>query len=104
MADITVRIDGDISELSDDELLDLIDRDPQIVAAKQELAQQAVDYAQSIAPVDEGDYKRSIRVKTKGHEVSMVTADYKAHWIEYGTEDTPEFAVFAKTETYINGR
>jgi len=104
MAGITVRIDADISELSDTELIALLDQQPEIIAAKKQLAQEAVDYAQSIAPVDTGDYRDSIHVSVKGTKVAMVSADHKAHWIEYGTEHMPEHAVFARTEKEINGR
>lgn len=101
---ITVHIDADITEMSDGELIALLKQQPEVIEAEKQLAQEAVDFAQSIAPVETGAYRDSIHVSVNGTKVAMVSADPKAHWIEYGTERMQESAVFARTEEEINGR
>lgn len=120
MADIGVDIalDVDISGMDDKELIAVLIKQPEIVAAKRQLAQEAVTYAKSIAPVaDEahttkggyvdkpGSYRDSIHVEVAATGgVMVVASDFKAHWIEYGTETMPEQAVMRRTEEEINGR
>lgn len=84
------------------DMIEQIDTDPQIIAAKRALATEAAAYAQSIAPQDSGDYKDSIGVYEEGTTVGVIFADPAAAAIEYGTEDTPEFAVRARTEEHFN--
>lgn len=45
----------------------------------------------SLAPVDEGDLKDSIRKEQGTHELSrnVLTDDYKARWVEFGTVNQP---------------
>lgn len=94
--------DVDLDKISPEELQKLIDDDPRVIAAKRQLAQQAADYWQSISPVDEGDYRDSIKVHQDGTDVWITASDFKAHWIEYGTVDTPEFAPRQRTEDHFN--
>lgn len=78
---------------------------PEVLAGKIELANEVVDYARSISPEDEGDYKRGIRVRRRGRTgVSVEWTDEKSDLIEYGTVDTPEFAVKARTEAHFNNQ
>lgn len=100
------EIAGEITlHVHDDEPLDQIRRELRAVA------EDAAEYARSIAPVDEGDYKKSIHTEdlddVNGLPARRVIADdYKAIWIEYGTKEpgpTPEFAVFAKTADHFGG-
>lgn len=59
-----------------------------------------------------GDYKASIHVddRTKKNKdgfttYTVISRDYKAHWLEYGTggsSPTPEFAFARKTEDAMN--
>lgn len=72
--------------------------DPDIVAGKMELAQDAVDYAQSIAPVDDGDYRDGIVARRVGRSgVGIYFTAEHSSYVENGTIDTPEFAVLRRT-------
>lgn len=117
MADVSVNIDADISTMSEKELIKLVNEQPEVLEAKKALASEGAEYARSIAPVADADhtlksgyvdkagaYRDSIYVSVKGTWVAIVATDYKAHWIEYGTETMPERAVFKRTEKYLNGR
>ena len=75
----------------------------EVIAAEIDLAERAADYAKSIAPEESGDYIDAIHVVHDGDTVAVVFGDPAAHIIEYGSEDTPEFAVRARTEAYFNG-
>lgn len=94
-----------MADLSDfipaDEIAEAI-KGNQVHQAKLELAQRGVDYAKSIAPVDTGKYRDLIEVEDDDDEVYVAFNDEISAIIEYGTEDTPEFAVLARTEAYIN--
>ena len=81
-----------------------IERSPEVLQGKLELAADVVEYAQSIAPVDQGDYKKGIKVRRRGKTgVSVEFTDWKSDLIEYGTADTPEFAVRARTAKHFGG-
>lgn len=72
-------------------------------------AKEAADYARSIAPVDEGDYRDSIHVEDLPDRRGMpgkrvVADDFKAHLIEYGSKHNPEFAVFARTADHVSDK
>jgi len=75
----------------------------EVVAAEIDVAERAADYAKSIAPEESGDYINAIHVVHNGDTVAVVFGDPAAHIIEYGSVDTPEFAVRARTEAYFNG-
>ena len=89
--------------ISEDEIAEYFEESAEVLQYKMELANQAVEYARSIAPVDTGAYRDSIKVQRRGDRVRVVWKDYKSHWIEYGTEDTPPFAVRAKTIEHFGG-
>lgn len=77
--------------------------DDDVVAYKLAVAKQAVDYAKSIAPVDDGDYRDGIRIGRKGTKGVLIEfADYKSHWVEYGSVHNEEHAVRARTENQFN--
>ncbi len=79
--------------------------DEDILAGKMALAQEVVDYAQSIAPVDSGDYKAGIRVRRYGKSgVGIEFSDDASSFVEYGTEDTPEFAVMRRSIEHFQNR
>lgn len=79
-----------------------LESSPEVLAGKLELAGEVVDYAQSIAPVDTGAYRNGIRARRYGKTgVGIEFSDEKSDLIEYGTEDTPEFAVRQRTEDYF---
>lgn len=80
------------------------DRSGGLTDAKIAIAQEGVDIARALAPVDEGDYRNGIRVGRRGASgVGVEFTDWKSRLIEYGTEDTPEHAVAAKTVERLNG-
>lgn len=56
------------------------------------------------SPEDDGDYKRSVEVKYRadGGRGAVGTSIGYAHMIEYGTNDTPEFAPRAKAAASFN--
>lgn len=65
-------------------------------------------YAESISPVESGEYKRSFRMTRKRGKDDMPARrlrniDGKANMIEDGTVDTPEFAVLARTAAHFGG-
>lgn len=77
--------------------------DDEVVAYKLAVAKEAVDYAKSIAPVDDGEYRDGIRIGRKGTKGVLVEfSDYKSHWVEYGSAHNEEHAVRARTENQFN--
>lgn len=92
------------------ELEDFIDADEieaaltgeEVYQGKLDLARQGVAYAKSIAPEDTGQYKDLIDIEDDGTEVYVAAYDPISNIIEYGSEDTPEFAVLTRTEEYMN--
>ena len=96
--------DYDIEQLSPAELKKLVDADQRVIDAKRQVAEQAAGYMKGIVPphIDSGAYNASIGVDVKGTHVRVTASDYKAHWLEYGTEDTPEFAPRQKTQDHFN--
>lgn len=100
------EIAGEIMlHVGDHESLDQIRRENRAVA------EEGAAFARSIAPVNEGDYKKSIHTEdlddVNGLPARRIIAtDHKAIWIEYGTGQpapTPEFAVFAKMADHFDG-
>lgn len=70
----------------------------EVLDAKIDLANEAADYWRSISPEETGDYVDSIEVQVDDDNVRISATDESAPFIEFGTEDTPEFAPRAKTE------
>jgi hypothetical protein len=76
-----------------------------------DLANEVRDYWQSIAPVgkkadgDEnpGQYRDSIHVERHGEGFHVLTEDFKAYWIEFGTSHMPEYAPAQKTAEQFGG-
>ena len=98
MAKLTDFIDPDV-------IAEYLETSEDILAGKMALAQEVVDYAQSIAPVDSGDYKAGIRVRRYGKSgVGIEFSDDASAFVEYGTEDTPEFAVMRKSIEHFQNR
>lgn len=98
-----------MAKLSDfigqDEIDEHLESSPDVLAGKLELAEEVVDYARSISPEDEGDYKDGIKVRRHGRSgVGVHWTDPKSGLIEYGTEDTPEFAVRRRTIEHFRNR
>lgn len=79
-------------------------RSAEVTRAKLELADAVVEYARSISPEDTGKYKRDTKVRRRGKNgVSVEWADPVSNIIEYGSDDTPEFAVRAKAVEHFAG-
>ncbi|MHA7703399.1 hypothetical protein ACX9NE_26780 [Mycobacterium sp. ML4] len=75
---------------------------PEVLAGKLELANEVVDYARSIAPEDEGDYKRGIRARRRGRTgVSVEFSDPKSNLIEDGSIHNEPFHIKARTEAHF---
>ena len=89
----------------------------------EEFADEVRDHWRSISPVDTGEYAASVHVEKRKDRDGLPhywvgTRDWKAHFIEYGTEadssdskspfgpntPTPEFAPAAKTEAHFKLR
>lgn len=76
-----------------------------------DLANEVRDYWRSIAPVgraedgDEnpGQYRDSIRVERHGEGFHVLSDDFKAYWIEFGTSHMPEYAPAQKTAEQFGG-
>lgn len=92
----------DIESMSPEEIAAAIDSLPEVVEAKIAVAEQGADYAKSISPEETGTYRDNINVHQNGAAVWVGFDDEKANLIEYGTEDTPEYAIRAKTEERFN--
>lgn len=73
-----------------------------------ELAGQMRDYAVSISPEDTGEYKDSFAItKTTQDGLparTLSNTDEIANIIEYGSEDTEEYAVLRRTEEHFRGQ
>lgn len=82
---------------------DALENDDEVIAYKVAVARQGVQYARSIAPVDDGDYRDGIRVGRVGNSgVAIEFSDYKSHWVEFGTEDQEPNPMRAKTENHLS--
>lgn len=95
-------MDLDFDDLLERGIDALLGDDPELVAAELALAQEAAEYAQSIAPEDTGAYRDSIVVEQSGDTVYVAFNDPAAHIIEWGSEDTPEYGIRARTEEHFN--
>jgi hypothetical protein len=69
-----------------------IDRQVEYRTGKVRVAEEVKKTAQTIAPKRTGAYIRGLKVKVVGPAVYVTATDFKGHWIEWGTEDTPTFA------------
>jgi hypothetical protein len=86
------------------EIDDYLESSPDILAGRLDLANEVVEYARSISPVDSGDYQSGIKVRRHGRSgVGIHFTDPKSSLIEFGTEDTPEFAVRRRTIEHFQG-
>jgi hypothetical protein len=96
--------------IEDKDINDCLAEDPEVIAAKIELAELATEYWKSIVPVDDSRYpprppgtdREDISVFHRGHTVAVVNDDPIAHIIEYGSVQVPESACRARTEEYFN--
>jgi hypothetical protein len=75
----------------------------EVLKGRIELAEKAAAYWRRASPELTGEYIDSIEVHVKGNDVWVAASDDKANLIEYGTEDTPEFAPRAKTQARFAG-
>lgn len=70
----------------------------EVLRGKIELAEKAARYWRSVSPVDTREYIESIAVRVEGNDVSVGADTEYDNIIEYGSEDTKEFAPRAKTQ------
>ncbi len=70
----------------------------EVLEGKIKLAEKAVVYAKRISPVDTGEYRDRWGVEVDGRNVDVVNTDPIANILEFGSEDTPEFAVRAQVQ------
>jgi hypothetical protein len=68
------------------------------------MAEEVIPAWVANSPEDSGDYKDSVMVKhpAKGGKGAVGTSIGYAHLIEYGSNDTPEFAPRAKVAASFN--
>jgi hypothetical protein len=78
-----------------------LEDDPDIIQGKLELAEEAVEYAKSISPVDSGDYRDGIKARRHGRGVGIYWTDPKSNLIEDGSIHNPEYAVQRRTEEHF---
>ena len=76
----------------------------EIRAAEIALAERVAEYWKDLAleHKDTGEYIDSINVVKDGDTVAVVASSDIAHILEFGSEDTPEYAFRARTESYFN--
>lgn len=79
--------------------------DPDVNAGLDEFMEdEVVPVWKDKSPVEHGTYRDSIKVTKRAHNGrgQVGAEDEKANIIEYGSNDTPEFAPRAKTEAHFN--
>lgn len=67
-------------------------------------AKPIAEIARELAPVDEGDYRDGIKATIDGNDVRVDAFDWKSHFIEFGTVDTPVFAPLARAARQSGAR
>jgi hypothetical protein len=85
--------------------------DDEVDGELNDLANEVRDYWRSIAPVGEaadgdenpGQYRDSIHVERHGDGFHVLSEDFKAYWIEFGTSHMPEYAPAQKTAEHFGG-
>lgn len=97
--------------MSDKDLASQFEREIEVIAIDGDfdqditkVAAQFIELWKENSPEDSGEYKDSIQVinEAEGGEIQIgATAEY-ANIIEYGSEDTPEFAPMRRTVEQIN--
>jgi hypothetical protein len=81
-----------------------IEREVEFRAGKVRVGEEVVTVAKSIAPYDaahkatpqDPHYRDTIEVKIEGPRVWVTTTGWTGHFIEWGTVDTPTFAVIRR--------
>lgn len=96
--EIADQIEAAIREQEAAELEDAVDEQAEAMRA----------YAISISPEDTGHYKESFEIDKVERPDGLPgrvlkNTDPIANIIEYGTEDTPEFAVLTRTANHFGG-
>lgn len=88
---------------SEEDIAKAIREDAEVQRGLDELAEEVKAYWAQISPTDTHIYQNSLVIRKRrdkdGNPVRRVTnTDPKANLLEYGTNDTPKFAVRAKVE------
>lgn len=84
----------------DEAATQMLGRSVEMMSFVQTLATQAAAHTRELAPVLTGTYRDSIKADARileGKATGLVFSDdFKALWIEYGTETNPTFAPLRK--------
>lgn len=87
-----------------------LNEDPEVIAAREKLADEAAEHWRSIAPVGDpakdphsGMYKEGITVH-KGKGTAVMATAPNSWFVEYGTNGIHEFACRARTEAVFKKR
>src|SRR5262245_39055898 len=69
------------------------DRSEPAMLEKFKAAEKSKSFAELLAPVLSGDYKRAFVVVKHRSDILLGNTDYKANWIEFGTLGSPELNI-----------
>ena len=90
--------------LGRDVVNDYLENSEDIVAGKLALANEFVEHARSIAPVDDGTYRDGIKARRVGRSgVGIYFTAEHSNLVEYGSVNNPEYAVMRRTIEHFNG-
>lgn len=91
--------------LGRDVVNNFLENDGDIVEGKMALAEEFVEHAKSIAPVDEGEYRDGIVARRHGRSgVGVHFTAQHSNLIEYGSVNNPEYAVMRRTIEHFQNR
>lgn len=70
------------------------------------VGREAKEYAQSIAPVDTGEYRSKIGLQpgADDREIQLVARAGHSKYVEWGTSRMPPFATLRRTLDHMKGR
>lgn len=94
-----------LSDFIDQDVIDeYLENDPDILAGKLELANEAVEFAKSISPEDQGTYIDGIKVRRYGKTgVGIEFTAEHSNLVEFGSVNNEEHAVMARTIEHFGG-
>lgn len=76
---------------------EIIEDEASLALQLHEVASIIAANARLLAPIETGDYKRSIHVEKIKGDVAVVADDWKSNWMEFGTANgTPTYAPLRK--------
>lgn len=91
--------------ISEDQLQQMINDNAQVDAGLNRLMAEVVAYWKSISPVRTGKYAASVKItkKARNGRGEVGATDFKAHWVEDGTNGIRESAPGQKTAAHFGG-